>query len=218
MKKILLVLVVVMGISLVGCNSLSEEDKLLNQIEEKETVENEDTEKEVIEEEANQEEKTEEVKEDSAEDNSEEVGEAEKEPIKAVDFELQDLDGNTVKLSDQEGKVVFINFWATWCGYCVEEMPDMQKMYEEYELTRDDFIILAVNVAEDKGTVESFIEENDFGFTVLYDTDGKVAQQYYATGLPTTWMIDREGNVIGYQPGMLREEDMRAIIETTLGL
>lgn len=217
MKKFFLVLVVLISVILVGCNNLSEEDKLINQIEEKDNAEKETTENETAED-ANTEEQVEEVKEENNEENNQEVSEVEKEPVKAVDFELQDLEGNTVKLSDQEGKVVFVNFWATWCGYCDEEMPDMQKMYEEYELTRDDFIILAVNVAEDKEVVETYIEENDFEFTVLFDTDGKVAQQYYATGLPTTWMIDREGNVIGYQPGMLREEDMRLIIETSLGL
>jgi thiol-disulfide isomerase/thioredoxin len=80
----------------------------------------------------------------------------------APNFTLQDLKGNTVSLSDFHGKNIYLNFWASWCGPCKMEMPDLEKIYQKYK--DKDLVVLAVNIAENKETVEAFIKANNFSF------------------------------------------------------
>lgn len=107
------------------------------------------------------------------------------------DFALEDLKGNKVALSDFKGKKVFLNFWATSCFYCKEEMPDMEKLYQETKNT--DLVILAVNAGDDKKTVQDFIEKNNYNFTVLLDVKGEVSLLYQVTGIPASYFIDTKG-------------------------
>ncbi|MEM5948499.1 TlpA disulfide reductase family protein [Spirochaetia bacterium 38H-sp] len=116
-------------------------------------------------------------------------------PVKAPDFIVKALDGKDVSLSDYEGKVVFLNFWATWCPPCRMEMPWIETMVQK--IKGHDVVFLAINVQEDKDTVKAFIEENNYTFPVLLDTSGTVSGIYGVSGIPTTYFIDKKGMVRG---------------------
>src|SRR4030065_2326031 len=112
----------------------------------------------------------------------------------AIDFTLPDLDGNPKKLSDYRGKVVFLNFWATWCKPCEEEMPSMQALYEG--LGNDKFEIIAVSVDKDgPETVAPYVKKYGITFPVLHDRKGKIKETYKTTGVPETFIIDQNGVV-----------------------
>lgn len=114
---------------------------------------------------------------------------------KAPDFTLEDMQGNKVSLSDFEGKVVIINFWATWCPPCIEEMPSMEKLQERFK--GEDFVLLAVNVEENsRKIVERFLKKNPFSFPVLLDEDAVVQQIYGAYRFPETVIVGRNGDVV----------------------
>lgn len=144
----------------------------------------------------------------------------------APDFTLTDNYGVEHKLSDYKGKVVFLNFWATWCPPCRQEMPDIQEIYEEYGENADDLVILSVanpktedNPNNNDKTIEEvsqFMKDNGYTFPALMDTTGDVLLQYYITAFPTTFMIDREGRVIGYANGALTKDIMKNIITQAL--
>ncbi|PEA53371.1 thiol:disulfide interchange protein [Bacillus pseudomycoides] len=113
----------------------------------------------------------------------------------APDFELSKLDGTKVKLSDLKGKKVIVNFWATWCGPCQREMPDMQEFYNKYQ---KDVEILAVNYTASEGTdgkekVRKFAEEKGVTFPILLDTDIKVTTTYKVLTIPTSYFVDTKG-------------------------
>jgi peroxiredoxin len=121
-----------------------------------------------------------------------------KETTVAPDFTVQTLDGNTVSLSDYQGKVVLLNLWATWCPPCREEMPSMQTMYEE--LKGRGFTILAVAAPnpprETREKIENFISDGQFSFPVLIDSEYQVNGIYGTGSIPTSWVVDAEGNLI----------------------
>lgn len=129
------------------------------------------------------------------------------EPESAPDFELKNLEGETVTLSSYEGQYVLINFWATWCQYCDKEMPDLMAFQEKH---KDEVTVLAINVKEDQKTIEQYLKKKNLDLTVLMDQDGKIAESYLVSAFPTTFLIDRAGKVIGYIPGMMTAEDMEA--------
>jgi len=114
-------------------------------------------------------------------------------PPQAEDFLLQTLEGGELRLSSFEGKVVLINFWATWCPPCIEEMPSMQRLYDS--LPRDTFEILAINMQEDRATVHKFISEHNFEYPILLDLGGVVARRYAVRGLPTSYVIAPDGSM-----------------------
>jgi len=157
---------------------------------------------------------------------SESPGEAEEQTIPAFDFTLVDQYGNTHTLSDYKGKVVFLNFWATWCPPCNLEMPDIEALYKEHNYNKDDIVILGVaspkgpentNTREiDKDGVLGFLEQKEYTFPILFDDTGEVYRLYNVTALPTTFMIDKNGSIFGYVPGMLTKDMMRSIIEQTI--
>ncbi len=115
--------------------------------------------------------------------------------IEARDFELMNMDEEKVKLSDYRGKVVLINFWATWCPPCVREMPSMERLYKK--IASENFKVLAINQMEDADQVFAFTGqfEDDLSFEILFDTTSKVSQSYIVRGLPTTYLIDKKGHV-----------------------
>ncbi len=139
------------------------------------------------------------------------------------DFELEDLEGNKVRLSDLEGKIVFLNFWATWCPPCRDEMPHMQTFYEKYK--DEDVVILGINPnqVENQGTdnaeraeekVREFIDDNGFTFPILLDRDDSVWEVYQQRGIPANYMIDKEGTVKYLKPGAFSSlEEMEAFLE-----
>ena len=120
-------------------------------------------------------------------------------PFEAEGFTLEDLRGSMISLKDFRGKVIFLNFWASWCGPCRIEMPAMELLWQVFQ--DDDFVILAVDVRERKDEVSSFIEKNDYTFPVLLDSRGKVANMYDVRAYPTSFLIDREGKVVGKAMG-----------------
>lgn len=141
----------------------------------------------------------------------------------AIDFELKDQYGKTHKLSDYKGKVVFLNFWATWCPPCKMEMPDIQKLYEKYEKQGEKSEVVVISVAapntqdeKDIDGIKAFLEENGYTYPVLMDDGGYTFGAYRISSLPTTFMIDKEGNVFGYVQGGLTQEAMESIIEQTI--
>ncbi|MCI9360372.1 MAG: redoxin domain-containing protein [Hungatella sp.] len=140
----------------------------------------------------------------------------------AIDFTLTDQYGNTHTLSDYKGKTIFLNFWATWCPPCRAEMPDIQKIYDSYKENEDDTLVV-LGIAgpgqgreKDKEGITDFLEENGYTYPVLMDESGQVFTDYGVYSLPTTFMIDKDGNVFGYISGQLDEEIMRDIIKQTM--
>ena len=112
----------------------------------------------------------------------------------APNFQLYDLNGNAVTLSEYRGSIVFINFWATWCGPCRVEMPAMEELYRMF--ARKDFEILAVSTdAEGVSITRPFQKENRLTFPILHDPDYRVGLTYGARSLPMTFMVDRQGIV-----------------------
>lgn len=126
----------------------------------------------------------------------------------APEFTLKNLEGEDVSLSDYRGKHVFLNFWATWCGYCDQEMPDLQKIYEE----NDDIVVLAVSVMETQEEVETYVDENGLSFPVVLDEEGMMGSLYLVRGMPTTYFINKEGVILGSIPGMLTFEQMNDVL------
>jgi len=126
------------------------------------------------------------------------------------DFTLEDLKGNAVKLSSLKGKKIFLNFWATWCPPCKAEMPDIEKLYQE---TKDSgLVILAVNVGENKKTVQDFMDANNYSFTALLDVKGEVSRLYQVTGIPTSYFIDTEGFLGDGTTGAISLEAMKEYV------
>lgn len=146
----------------------------------------------------------------------------------AINFTLIDQYGNEHTLADYKGKVVFLNFWATWCPPCRKEMPDIEALYKKYNFNQDDVVFLGVanprnekNVSTreiEKEGVIAFLEDNGYTFPVVFDETGEIFRQYNISSLPTTYLIDREGNIYGYAPGMLTKDIMESIIIETLNL
>jgi peroxiredoxin len=116
--------------------------------------------------------------------------------VEAPAFTLEDLDGNELKLSDIKDKVVLLNFWATWCAPCVKEMDDMERLWQK--LGKKGFMIIAVS--EDRGSpkaVRRFTKAHSITFPVLLDPDGTARRAYEVTGLPTSYIIERDGRISG---------------------
>ena len=146
--------------------------------------------------------------------------------IPAPDFTLVDQYGETHTLSDYAGKTVFLNFWATWCGPCKSEMPEIQALYETYGENQWDLIVLGVanpktedapyNQDVTQAEVEQFLEDNGYTFPVVMDTTGEIFYYYGITAFPTTFMIGVDGNVFGYVPGALTGDIMESIVQQTM--
>lgn len=138
--------------------------------------------------------------------------------IPAVDFELEDQYGNIHRLEDYRGKTIFLNFWATWCPPCKAEMLDIQKLYEKSATEGEDAVIVLGVAAPNMGQegseeeIAAFMEEKGYTYPVLMDTEGELFNSYGIMSFPTTFMIDRDGNVFGYVSGMLSADMMDSIV------
>jgi thiol-disulfide isomerase/thioredoxin len=134
----------------------------------------------------------------AAELSQEEIREVGLQPLKEgtaiVDFELQQLGGASRSLGSFKGKVVFLNFWATWCGPCRQEMPSMERLYQR--LRGKGLEIVAVNLQEDDKAVQKFVDELKLSFPVLLDKSGRVGATYGARSIPTSYIVDRNGFVL----------------------
>ena len=122
----------------------------------------------------------------------------------APDFSMFDIDGNEIKLSDFRGKPVILNFWASWCGPCKMEMPDLEKAYQEYG-DRIQFMLVDLTDGSQE-TVEkasAFIKEQGYTFPVFYDTAMEGAYTYGVSGIPVTYFINAEGVFVAYYQGAM---------------
>ncbi len=160
--------------------------------------------------------------ENSVDESSSEI----KELPDIFDFTLKDQYGNEHTLSDYKGKVVFLNFWATWCNPCLIEMPHIEEIYKEYGFNEDEVIILGVanpsseeypnNNDVPKEEIMDFIEEKGYTFPIVFDETGEIYRDYFIRSFPTTFMINKDGKIYGYVSGSLTKDIMINIIEQTL--
>jgi thiol-disulfide isomerase/thioredoxin len=122
---------------------------------------------------------------------------------KAPDFTLSSNQGNNLRLEELRGQVVLLNFWASWCGPCRQEMPILDELHKRYE--RAGFKVLGVNVEPDSAEANRLLKKIPVTFPILYDTDSTVSKLYDVQAMPTTVLIDRDGNQRflhkGYKPG-----------------
>ena len=114
----------------------------------------------------------------------------------SADFTLEDLDGQTITLSSLRGRPVMLNFWASWCGPCRSEMPDIQAVYIERLVDSPSLVILSINMGESSATIRQFMEDGHYTFPALLDSQKSVALQYDVTAIPTTFFIDENGIII----------------------
>ncbi len=114
-------------------------------------------------------------------------------PLPAADFTIATLDGGRVRLIEQRGKVVFVNFWATWCPPCREEMPTMERLWRQHQT--EPFVMLAVSIDANPAGVRPFITREGFTFTVGLDPEQRLASLFRVRGLPATFIVDRQGRV-----------------------
>ena len=125
----------------------------------------------------------------------------------APQFELRDAASTVVQLGEFRGRVVWINFWATWCGPCRRELPDIARLAAEFDA--GDLVVLAVNQEQSATVARDYWEELGLDLPLLLDSSGEVADQYRLRGLPNSFFIDREGVLQSFQLGFLVEEQMR---------
>ncbi len=137
--------------------------------------------------------------------------------LKAFDFTVYDAQGNEVKLSDFYGKPIIINFWTTWCPYCVEEMPIFEQAYQKYGSEIQFLMIDCVDGQQETQAMgESFIQEKGFTFPVYYDTQGGASATYQVYSLPTSVFIDKDSYVVVYYPGAFTADMLQQGIDYIL--
>ena len=139
--------------------------------------------------------------------------------IKALDFTLYDQYGNTHTLSEYEGKTVFLNIWATWCPPCKQEMPYIEELYKEYNLNKEDVVILGLaspyfGKEGSKEDIKEFLNSNKYTFPVVFDENADLIYSYGIQAFPTTFVIDKEGYIGQYVPGGMTKEMMKTLIES----
>lgn len=136
--------------------------------------------------------------------DSENSNEVTQPDFSAPDFTVYDTNGNKVQLSDYKGKPVVLNFWTSWCGYCIQEMPHFEEAYKN----NPDIQFLMINVAVNdyRDEADEIIKNSGYTFPVVYDNDGDAAQSYQVNSFPQTVFIDKDGNIATYSSGMLAKE------------
>jgi len=133
----------------------------------------------------------------------------------ASDFTVYDADGNEVTLSSKFGKPIVLNFWASWCGPCQSELPDFNKVYAELG-GQVEFFMVNLDSAGTEDDVQDFLTENGYTFPVYYDTNYEGAIAYGVTGIPASYFINSDGNIVVTQHGMISEETLRSSIDQIL--
>lgn len=135
----------------------------------------------------------------------------------AADFTVQDADGKDISLSDFKGKPVVLNFWASWCPPCQAEMPDYEKMYQQY--SPEGVVFMMVNLTggrETADTAKRFLSDNHYTFPAYFDTEFSAADAYGISGIPDSIFIDRDGNVMEFHEGIIDEATLEDNIEKLL--
>ena len=149
-----------------------------------------------------------------------------KDDVKLPNIVLYDQYGKKHNIEEYKGKVVVINFWATWCGYCVEEMPEFEKVYKEFGSNKKDVIILGVagpkskensnNVDVEKDKIISFLKKKNTTYPTLMDEVGKSFDEYGVKYFPTTYVINKKGYLEGFVNGAISGEQLKNAINETL--
>ncbi|MEG6565422.1 TlpA family protein disulfide reductase [Thermoanaerobacterium saccharolyticum] len=129
----------------------------------------------------------------------------------APDFTLKDVNGKTVTLSKLKGKKVILNFWATTCPYCKIEMPELNKFYQN---NKNDVVLLAIDIGEDKSTVENYLAGKGYSFDVLLDSDAKVAMDYKVQFIPMSFFIDKDGIIRAISNGAMTYDEVDQYFKT----
>lgn len=147
-----------------------------------------------------------------------EIIESERNEEKAIDFTLKDQYGNEHILSEYKGKTIFLNFWATWCPPCREEMPDIEEIYNEYGKNNNDIIVLGVaapNLGREGSEEEivNFLSENNYTFPVVMDFGGELVYKYDIVGFPSTFIINGDGEIVHKVVGAMNKESMQKLIQ-----
>jgi len=132
----------------------------------------------------------------------------------APNFQLKTLDGRDVSLEDYRGNVVLVNFWATWCEPCREEIPAMEAAYRARQA--DGFVVLGVNFQESREEVQAFVDAFDVSYPILLDTNGQVMKTFRGVGLPFSLMLDREGVIQVRHTGLLDGTQLANYMATLL--
>jgi peroxiredoxin len=109
-------------------------------------------------------------------------------------FTLNDLEGKPISIKDYKGKVVFINFWATWCPPCKEEIPSLNKLHKKY--SGKDFAVIGISTDDSKKAIVKFLKKHKVDFVIPHDKDGKIMREYKVFSLPTSFLIDKQGKII----------------------
>ncbi len=130
----------------------------------------------------------------------------------ASDFILENINGESVQLSDvlQKGPV-FINFWATWCKPCRQEMDEIQKLYQEFHPKGIQFLAISVDAEKSVSKVKPYIKSKHYSFTVLLDTNGDIARDYYAQAVPFSVLVNTEGEIVYSNLGYKRGDELKLI-------
>lgn len=132
-----------------------------------------------------------------------------RERVDSIPFTLKNPQGEDVSLADYQGSALLLNFWATWCPPCIEELPSMIRLEEE--LRDSNFAMLAVSLREEPELVSSFLEEHGFDLPVALDISGQVGMEYGVRGIPTSYVIDQQGKVLGVLVGAREWDDPEVI-------
>ena len=149
-----------------------------------------------------------------------------KEDVKMPNIVLYDQYGKKHNIEEYKGKVVVINFWATWCGYCVQEIPEFEKVYKEFGSNKKDVIILGVagpkskenqnNVDVEKDKVISFLKKKNITYPSLMDETGKSFDDYKVRALPMTYVINKDGYLEGFVSGAITADQLKKAVNDTL--
>lgn len=134
----------------------------------------------------------------------------------APDFTLKALDGSNLRLAEQKGDIMLINFWASWCGPCIQEMPALDKLAQKYQTLGVQ--VWGVNVENDSAAAKAYLQKVQVSFPILFDLENDVSKAYQVEAMPTTVILDKDGNVRavhrGYQSGVEKkyEADIKKLL------
>ena len=200
MRKWIIAVMLVSVLALAGCGAENTADNLNDDVKEETTQQSVATTEVAAE------------ADEASEGPTESAQSQERQP--AIDFTMTGWQGDEITLSGYEGKIVFLNFFATWCPPCQEEMPEFQQAYEDYE---GDVVFQIIDVysSEREGYQQVVDWYTDGGYTMpmIIDEEGQLEKDYPVRAFPTTFVIDREGNVLGYLEGAMTREMVDSIIE-----
>lgn len=212
MKKYIVVMSIIISAGIMtSCSNSSKvkrEDKTITQVEQ---AEKPNTTEEPLEEDKTLEEAQ---QEDVTSETNREIGIYP--DMQVPDFTLLDRDNNEVSLSDYKGKIVFLNFWATTCKYCIEEMPDLERFYNAHK-EEDDFAFIGINMTKtwerkSKDKLIEWLDSENLTFPVVFDEQGNVAEEWMAHSLPVTFIITEEGISLGAIMGRTDFETLENIL------